>query len=235
MTLRRDDILSHRQLCEIAHGAHVTKGMNYRIKGQLSVLLMSVRENAPYADQIGDSGMTLVYEGHDVPRSAAVPYPKLVDQELFLPSGKLTENGKFYRAVQEFQAGSREAESVVVFEKIKKGLWSYTGTFRMTDARPVEVDGRRVFKYSLELDESAAAPLHSQPERAEHNRLIPTEVKIAVWNRDRGKCTKCGTVDMLHFDHVIPFSKGGSSVAVDNIQLLCARHNLEKRADLAWE
>ncbi|MCK5258904.1 MAG: HNH endonuclease, partial [Thermoplasmatales archaeon] len=32
-----------------------------------------------------------------------------------------------------------------------------------------------------------------------------------------------------HFDHIIPYSKGGSSLVADNIQLLCTKHNLEKR------
>jgi 5-methylcytosine-specific restriction endonuclease McrA len=53
-----------------------------------------------------------------------------------------------------------------------------------------------------------------------------------VWRRDRGRCTKCGATDNLHFDHIIPYSKGGSSLTPENIQLLCARHNLEKRDQL---
>jgi hypothetical protein len=32
----------------------------------------------------------------------------------------------------------------------------------------------------------------------------------------------------LHYDHDIPFSKGGSSLTADNVRLLCAKHNLEK-------
>ena len=62
----------------------------------------------------------------------------------------------------------------------------------------------------------------------QHTRLIPTHVRIEVWKRDKGKCTQCGSGDNLHFDHIIPFSKGGASVTADNVQLLCARHNLEK-------
>jgi 5-methylcytosine-specific restriction endonuclease McrA len=37
-------------------------------------------------------------------------------------------------------------------------------------------------------------------------------------------------MDKLHFDHVIPISQGGPSTSADNIQLLCARHNLAKGA-----
>ena len=32
----------------------------------------------------------------------------------------------------------------------------------------------------------------------------------------------------LHFDHILPFSKGGTCLKGKNIQLLSARHNLEK-------
>lgn len=62
-----------------------------------------------------------------------------------------------------------------------------------------------------------------------HDRLIPSEVKLAVWRRDGGRCVACQATDNLHFDHVIPFSRGGSSLVAENVQLLCARHNLAKR------
>ena len=63
----------------------------------------------------------------------------------------------------------------------------------------------------------------------DHNRMIPTSVKLDVWKRDRGKCTQWGSSDNLHFDHILPYSKGGTSFKAENIQLLCARHNLQKR------
>jgi hypothetical protein len=34
--------------------------------------------------------------------------------------------------------------------------------------------------------------------------------------------------DGSHFDHVLPFSKGGTFLTTSNIQLLYVRHNLEK-------
>jgi 5-methylcytosine-specific restriction endonuclease McrA len=34
------------------------------------------------------------------------------------------------------------------------------------------------------------------------------------------------------FDHILPLSKGGTSLKAENIQLLCARHNLSKSAKI---
>lgn len=63
----------------------------------------------------------------------------------------------------------------------------------------------------------------------QRRRVIPTSVKLAVWKRDGGKCVLCGATDELHFDHDVPWSKGGTSITEENVQLLCARHNLAKR------
>jgi 5-methylcytosine-specific restriction endonuclease McrA len=57
-------------------------------------------------------------------------------------------------------------------------------------------------------------------------------VKQEVWKRDQGRCVECGATDELHFDHVVPFSKGGTSLTAENVQLLCARHNLMKSANI---
>lgn len=56
---------------------------------------------------------------------------------------------------------------------------------------------------------------------------LPDDVKLLVWARDGGKCVKCGASEQLHFDHIIPLSKGGGDHA-ENIQLLCRRCNLSK-------
>ena len=63
-----------------------------------------------------------------------------------------------------------------------------------------------------------------------YNRQIPGEVQQDVYERNPGKCRICGSGDNLHFDHILPFLKGGSSKVASNIQLLCARHNLKKGA-----
>lgn len=63
-----------------------------------------------------------------------------------------------------------------------------------------------------------------KPERREP---IPEDVKFEVWRRDQGRCVICGSKENLEFDHIIPFSKGGSSTA-RNLQLLCQNCNRHK-------
>jgi 5-methylcytosine-specific restriction endonuclease McrA len=76
---------------------------------------------------------------------------------------------------------------------------------------------------------------HDQPIASptlEDDRLIPSWVKLEGWERDQGRCATCGTSSGLHFDHIIPYSKGGSSKGPENIQILCGRHNLAKRDNI---
>ena len=54
--------------------------------------------------------------------------------------------------------------------------------------------------------------------------------KVRVLIRDGNKCRLCGvtvTGDNIHFDHIKPWSKGGETL-VENLQVLCAKHNLAK-------
>ena len=60
---------------------------------------------------------------------------------------------------------------------------------------------------------------------------IPDDVRVFVWNRDGGRCVKCGGRERLEFDHLIPFSMGGSSTA-RNLQLLCEVCNRAKGAGI---
>jgi hypothetical protein len=221
-------IISYIEVCQ-REGGSLQKGMNYRRGKDYSVILMSVRPNAPYRDRIEDDGATLVYEGHDVPRYDKISNPKSIDQPEYTSSGTLTENGKFHRAAQDYKKGVRLTERVRVYEKIKPGIWSFNGLFELVDSWQEDDGQRKVFKFKLKILDDEKTDKPSIEISSDHRRIIPTAVKLEVWKRDNGRCAVCGSIEDLHFDHVIPFSKGGSSITSENIQLLCSRHNMEKR------
>lgn len=79
------------------------------------------------------------------------------------------------------------------------------------------------------LREQVRTSRPSKPSRAvvAGRRAIPDDVKLLVWSRDKGACVKCDATRELHFDHIIPWARGGSDEAA-NIQLLCRTCNLSK-------
>lgn len=222
-----NEIISYMEMC-IREGTSLQRGMNFELRDNHSVILMSVRPGAPYEDQISKDGSTLIYEGHDIPRSPQYPLPKDHDQPRVNGNGRLTQNGLFHKAAQDFKTKKRPPERVRVYEKIKGGIWNYNGVFHLVDSWRETCRDRKVFKFKLvavEGEEDFQIPV---PKKSAHRRIIPSHVKREVWKRDGGKCVMCGSKENLHFDHIIPFSKGGASNTADNIQLLCGTHNLQK-------
>jgi len=225
----RDDILSYREMCDMENVQTLQRGMNFRLSPSYSVILMSQRAGAPYNDRIHSDGKTIEYEGHDVSKKSYTHNPKQEDQPEKLPSGRLTQNGLFTKAVDEYKSGEQGPELVKVYEKVFPGVWSLKGFFDLVDYR-VTHDGRRnVFRFILHLSERGENATSIDREPA-HTRLIPSGVKKEVWKRDGGKCVQCGSIKNLHFDHDLPFSKGGTSISSKNVRLLCMKHNLEKSA-----
>ncbi|MBS0165841.1 MAG: HNH endonuclease [Nitrospira sp.] len=60
---------------------------------------------------------------------------------------------------------------------------------------------------------------------------ISDSVRLFVWQRDQGKCVKCGSAEKLEFDHIIPVVKGGSNTE-RNVQLLCEQCNRAKGSSI---
>jgi len=228
--IKQGDVIPYIDMCK-EEGVNLQRGMNFRLKGGFTVILMSIRSGAPYADRIEEEGKVLIYEGHDIPSRKGGPNPKLIDQPKKNPSGSLTQNGLFYQAAKKYKINKMNAEPefVKVYEKIRSGIWVYNGIFKLVDAWQEYINTRKVFKFKLELLDDEVNKKNGGQYDIEHNRIIPTAVKLEVWKRDKRRCVKCGSQDNLHFDHIIPYSKGGSSLVAENIQILCARHNLIKR------
>lgn len=200
------------------------QGMVFHPPPRPSVFLMSIRKNAPYQDSYGQNGSLIRYCGHD---RHGCTSPRDEDQPLQTSTGNPTANGRFYMAAMCYQRGLANPLQIRVYQKLLPGIWSHNGMFNLTDAwRQIE-NGRFVFCFQLEDTQEKPNDAHSPD-----GRYIPTQVKTVVYKRDNGRCMICGSRKNLHFDHIIPYSKGGSSTTPKNIQLLCARHNLEKRDKL---
>lgn len=228
--LKPGDVITYPEMC-LAEKVNLQRGMNFHLRDGLSVILMSTRPGAPYADRVEEDGKILIYEGHDVPRTPGGPDPKRVDQPESLPGGRRTQNGLFYEAAGIHKHRHRPAEHVKVYEKIRPGIWVYNGVFELVDAWQESVHGRKVFKFKLHLAKEQVA-WRPPTGDADDDRIIPASVKQEVWKRDKGRCVTCGATSGLHFDHIIPYSKGGSSKDARNIQILCGRHNIAKRDNI---
>jgi hypothetical protein len=222
------DVISYLEMCT-QEGTSLQRGMNFHLRGNNSVILMSLRPNAPYADRVEEDGRILIYEGHDINKTTDNPIPKIIDQPMNYPGGTLTQNGLFFKAAKAYSNKEKQPELIKVYEKLHAGIWVYNGIFRLTDAWKEKNGNREVFKFKLELSEEILLDnQNQQSSNLDHNRMIPPEVKLEVWKRDKGECVICGSTKNLHFDHDLPFSKGGTSLTAKNIQILCAKHNLSK-------
>lgn len=233
MAFDANQIISYREMCNAEQQEQLQRGMNFEIGDNYSVVLMSVKPNAPYADRISEDGLTIYYEGHDVPGDKT----KRIDQPNAYSGGTLTQNGLFVFAIDKAKK-SGEFPLVKVYEKLQMGIWTYRGLFEMKDYQFVERGGRKVYEFVFTVtDQDVLVAKKHEPIKhinLEQTRQIPGRVKLAVFKRDQGQCTKCGSKDNLHFDHLLPYSKGGTSLKEENIQLLCARHNLQKSAKLDY-
>ena len=209
--MAKNDIITYGQLKQ--RYGNIQRGINFGKGAKQTVILMSVRENSPYVDKEVDG--QIVYEGEDV---YGIEDRKTINQEL------TRQNKSLANAAMGFVQGKRKAELVVVFEKIERNKWIDRGEFKLVGVQRIYDGKRYVYRFNLSAGDEETEKIDPDNYRS---RGISSDVQKEVWKRDGGRCIKCGSNLNLHFDHIIPFSKGGSNT-VDNIQIMCAKCNIKK-------
>lgn len=102
------------------------------------------------------------------------------------------------------------------------------GSFQRSLELFVEFINKDNDKQEMPMDDETIESIDIFKHKTKRN---PSErLKVQVLMRDGNKCKLCGitlTGDNIHFDHIVPWSKGGETV-IENLQILCATHNLAK-------
>jgi hypothetical protein len=123
-----DNIISYVEMCR-REGSSLQQGMNFGIGDNHSVILMSVRRNAPYRDRLEDGGTTLVYEGHDQPKGPTYPNPKswINQSDSFPVASRRTVNST--RLLDNINVGSARQNECEFTKRSSQGFGLITGSF----------------------------------------------------------------------------------------------------------
>jgi hypothetical protein len=141
-------------------------------------------------------------------------------------------SGLTHRAILRDQ----EAAPVAVAQDAPRTWWMFRGRFFWEDdgLTPDEVLAlvhERERRRRRRIDRAMDMMLTDARADAPRREGVPEQVRREVFRRDGGRCARCGSDELLQFDHVIPVALGGASTAA-NLQLLCAPCNRDKGADL---
>lgn len=143
------------------------------------------------------------------------------------PPGFWSSPDGFIRVTEIIRKASEEEgmhPSQITIEKLKNwGLYSpFINLFqgRITKLKEIVCAG-------LPPPEEGQLPTSYTRTRSQLTNAVMSE----VWIRDNGKCVECGSIEDLEFDHIIPFSKGGSSTT-ENLRVLCRQCNRKKGANI---
>lgn len=199
------------------------KVRSWMVNGAVGVVL---QVDQPSSDNVAYVWLPYPRDGQSIPEIAA-EYPGEAGRH----SGTYATPGlrKGEPALKLTVRDAAEVRDVVAYVKAMAAsvpLPEVRARTPRSDAEPSAVLPSSVFKPPTPIfidPTSMPTPEPVKPRR----EAIPRLVQREVWQRDGGHCVECGTKAKLCFDHIVPFSLGGSNT-VRNIQLLCEGCNLTK-------
>ena len=161
-----------------------------------------------------------------------VPAARQQIVQVYVPDGRRERVLDFAPDEYEELEGLRATTPVAIWRDTARRLWWFRDGYYWDDdnlsAEDVELlvwDRQR--RQDARLGRLRTIRAREEEAGQARRERIPDEVRAFVWERDQGRCVRCGAEDELQFDHVIPVAKGGGS-AIDNVQVLCADCNRQK-------
>lgn len=100
-------------------------------------------------------------------------------------------------------------------------------SFHQLAPLPSGKHARHVYDFTIT---DSSLDIHWQVKRKSGNGINPSK-KRSVYAKAGFKCLKCGSLNNLTVDHVVPLVKGGTH-AIANLQCLCVGCNLEKGEEI---
>ena len=155
-------------------------------------------------------------------------YYWLYRNEVYTTSSEL-EGNKIIKLSERLKQESMDDLTKLVLKQMKASQQQYDEIHKQK-LQSMKQQNQQLLKSLKKTHEQTIKLLMKRTKPSKHSRYIPQDVKIQVVIRDNGMCQSpgCFATSNLHFDHIYPYSKGGRSDDVNNIQLLCSKHNWEK-------
>lgn len=134
------------------------------------------------------------------------------------------------RALSAMEAEQQQAP-VCLLDAGDRAYWWFEGALYWEDEQLEVADVLALVRdrerRRLRKLERAHTALALDREPVQRRQSVTREVRLAVFERDGGRCVECDSNFDLQYDHVIPVSMGGATT-VENLQLLCAPCNQRK-------
>jgi hypothetical protein len=162
------------------------------------------------------------------------PYGPLVEYFPLHPEDfTLPEVKKIHRRVRKAFEEGRVRGEASIWGAIEQFLWSFPPHWEALAPFDTQELGCNVFGHICPVF-LMSEPFTETKEGRRTGRYIPRDIMLKVVRRDGQICQICNNPvrdNEVEFDHIIPFSKGGP-VSADNLRLVCASCNREKRDSL---
>ncbi len=116
-----------------------------------------------------------------------------------------------------YDPSSTEPTRVFKDQLSQDGMWAYRSTaVTVQGANELSTDEVLIaVKHAVLRHDKAFERMRREVEAFENmepaniarREQIPQSVRLFVWQRDQGRCVRCGSAEKLEFDHIIPIAK----------------------------